>query len=67
MKPLTALLAGTGPLLATGVAWAQSGNMMNGSGWGMGSMEGYGGMWGPVLLVVVIVAVVALIMQRRRK
>ena len=60
MKTLIALVAGTGPLLASGVAWAQNGNMMNGSGWGMGSMDGYGGIWGPVLLVVAIVAVVAL-------
>jgi hypothetical protein len=67
MKTLIALVAGTGPLLATGVAWAQDRNMMNGSGWGMGSMDGYGGIWGPVLLVVAIVAVVALAMQRKRK
>jgi len=67
MKTLIALVAGTGPLLASGVAWAQNGNMMNGSGWGMGSMDGYGGIWGPVLLVVAIVAVVALVMQRKRK
>jgi len=64
---MKALIAGTGPLLATGVAWAQNGNMMNGSGWGMGSMDGYGGIWGPLLLIVAIVAVVALVMQRKRK
>ena len=67
MKTLITLVAGTGPLLATGVAWAQSGGMMNGSGWGMGSMDGYGGIWGPILLVVAIVAVVALVMQRKGK
>ena len=67
MKTLIALVAGTGPLLATGAAWAQSGGMMNGSGWSMGSMDGYGGIWGPVLLVVAIVAVVALVMQRKGK
>jgi hypothetical protein len=67
MKSLIALVAGTGPLLATGVAWAQSGGMMSGSNWGMGSMDGYGGIWGPVLLVVAIVAVVALVMQRKGK
>ena len=67
MKTLIALVAGTGPLLATGVAGAQSGGMMNGSGWGMGSMDGYGGIWGPILLVVAIVAVVAMVMQRKGK
>jgi len=67
MKILIALVAGTGPILATGVAWAQSGGMMNGGSWGMGSMDGYGGIWGPVLLVVAIVAVVALVMQRKGK
>jgi len=55
------------PLLATGVALAQNGNMMNGGGWGMGWMGGYGGIWGPILLVVVIVGVVALVMQRKGK
>ena len=67
MKTLIALVVGTVPLLATCVAFAQNGNMMNGGGWGMGSMDGYGGIWGPVLLVVAIVAVVALVMQRKGK
>jgi hypothetical protein len=67
MKTLIAVVSGMAPLLATGIAWAQSGGMMNGSGWGMGSMDGYGGIWGPVLLVVAIVAVVALVMQRKGK
>jgi hypothetical protein len=67
MKTLIALLVGTVPLLVTSVASAQNGNMMNGGGWGMGSMDGYGGIWGPVLLVVAIVAVVALVMQRKGK
>jgi hypothetical protein len=67
MKTLIALASGTGSILATSVAWAQSGGMMNGGGWGMGSMDGYGGIWGPVLLVVAIVAVVALVMQRKGK
>jgi hypothetical protein len=67
MKTLIALASGTGSLLATGVALAQSGGMMNGSGWGMGPMDGYGGIWGPILLVVAIVAVVAMVMQRKGK
>ena len=67
MKPLIAITIGTLSLLATSVALAQNANMMNGGGWGMGSMDGYGGIWGPVLLVVAIVAVVALVMQRKGK
>jgi uncharacterized membrane protein len=67
MKTLLALAVGTVPLLATGVALAQSGNMMNGGGWGMGWMGGYGGVWGPILLVVVVAVIVALVMQRKGK
>jgi uncharacterized membrane protein len=69
MKTLLAMAVGTVSLLATGIALAQNGNMMNGDGggWGMGWMGGYGGVWGPILLVVVIVVVVALVMQRRGK
>jgi uncharacterized membrane protein len=67
MKTFLAMAVGTVPLLATGVALAQSGNMMGGSGWGVGSMGGYGGIWGPLLLVAVVVGVVVLVMQRRGK
>ena len=67
MKTLLALAVGTVPFLATGVALAQNGNMMNGGGWGMGWMGGYGGIWGPILLVVVIAGIVALVMQRKGK
>lgn len=67
MKTLLAMAVGTVPLLATGFAWAQNGNMMNGGGWGMGWMGGYGGIWVPILLVVVVAGVVALIMQRKGK
>ena len=67
MKTLLAFAVGTVSLLATGIALAQSGTMMNGGGWGMGWMGGFGGVWGPILLVVVIVVVVALVMQRRGK
>jgi hypothetical protein len=67
MKTLLAMTVGAAPLLATGIALAQTGNMMDGSGWGMGWMGGYGGIWGPIMLVVVIAAVVALVMQRRGK
>lgn len=54
-------------LLATGVALAQSGNMMDGGGHGGGWGGGYGGIWGAVLLGAVVVAVVVLLMNRRRK
>jgi uncharacterized membrane protein len=67
MKTLLALAVGTVPLLAAGVALAQNGTMMNGNGWGMGWMGGYGGTWGPLLLVVVAVGIVVLVMQRKRK
>jgi hypothetical protein len=67
MKTLLASVVGTLPLFAAGVAMAQNGNMMNGDGWGMGWMGGYGGIWGPLLLVVVVAGVVALVMQRKGK
>jgi uncharacterized membrane protein len=67
MKTLLAMAVGTVALLATDVALAQNGNMMNGGGWGMGWMGGYGGVWGPILLVIVIVGAVVLIMQRKAK
>ena len=67
MKTLLAMAVSTVPLLATGVALAQNGNMMNGGGWGVGWMGGYGLIWGPILLVVVLAGVVALLMQRKGK
>ncbi len=67
MNTLLAMAVGTVPLFATGIAWAQTGNMMDGSGWGMGWMGGYGGIWGPIVLVAVIAGVVALVMQRKGK
>jgi uncharacterized membrane protein len=67
MKTLFAMAFGTVPLLASGVALGQNGNMMNGGGWGMGWMGGYGGMWGPLVLVVVVVGVVVLVMKRKGK
>ena len=67
MKTLLALAVGALPLLATGVALAQGGNMMNGGGWGMGWMGGYGGIGGLILLVVVAVGVAVLVMQRKGK
>jgi hypothetical protein len=65
MKTLLAIAIGTVPLLATGVAWAQNGTMMNGGMWGGGWMGGYGGIWGPILLVIVIAGVVAWVVKRK--
>ena len=67
MKTLLALIVGPVLLLSTTAALGQNGNMMNGGGWDMGWMGGYGGIWGPILLVVVLVGVVALVMQRKGK
>ena len=60
MKTLLAMVVGTVSLLATGVALAQNGNMMNGGTSGAGWMTGYGGygVGGPVLLIVVVALVV---------
>jgi len=67
MKTRFALIVGSVPLLASGVALAQSGNMMDGGMWGMGWMGGYGGVWGPILLVVVIVGIVVVVRQQKGK
>ena len=65
MKTLLAIAVGAVPLLATGVSLAQNGNMMNGGMWGSGWMGGYGGMWGPILLVIVIAGLVAWVVKRK--
>ncbi len=67
MKTRFALTVGSIPLLASSVALAQSGNMMDGGYWGMGWMGGYGGVWGPILLVVVIVGIVVLVQKKNGK
>lgn len=66
MKTLLAMAVGAVPLLATGVAMAQNGTMMNGGSWGVGWMGGYGGIWMPILLVVVV-GLVAWIVMRKNK
>jgi uncharacterized membrane protein len=67
MKNLFAPAVGVAALLATGVATAQGGSMMNGGGhWGGGWMGGYGGVWVPVLLVVVVGLVAWIVLQKRK-
>lgn len=64
MKSLTAIATGAVSALASGVAFAQNGNMMNGGGmWGGGWMGGY---WVPILLVVVVGVVVWAVLQKRK-
>ena len=67
MKNLRLLTVGATPLLTSGVALAQTGNMMGGDNSGFGWMGGYGGIWMPVLLIVVVVALVVLVIQRKGK
>jgi len=66
MNNLFAPAVGVAGALATGVAAAQSGSMMNGGHWGGGWMGGYGGFWMPVLLVVVVGFVAWIVMQKRK-
>lgn len=70
MKTFLALIVGAIALLTSGLALAQSGNMMNGgwgSGWmGGGWMGGYGGIW-TILLVLAVVGLVAWIFKRGGK
>lgn len=67
MKTLLAMAVGPVALLATGVALAQNGNMMNSGTWGTGWMGGYGGIWMPILLVIVVAGLVAWIVKRGGK
>jgi len=67
MKTLLALIVGTASLLTAAVVLAQNGNMMNGGGWDMGWMGGYGGIWSLLLVGVVVVGVVAMNKQRKGK
>ena len=67
MKYFLAIAVATVLLLATGVSFAQSGNMMNGGVWGGGWMDGYGGIWMPILMLVVVVALVVWIVKQQKK
>jgi len=67
MKSMIAIATGSVAALASGAAFAQSGNMMNGGGmWGVGWMGGYGGYWMPILLVVLVGVVIWAIVQKRK-
>ena len=66
MRNLLAIAVGTVLLLANGVSFAQSGNMMNGGTWGSGWMGGYGGIWMPILMIIVVVALVVWIVKQKK-
>ena len=67
MKNLLTIAVGMISLLLTGTAFAQSGNMMNGGMSGAGWMGGYGGAWGPILLLIVVIGLVVWVVQRKGK
>ena len=68
MKALSAIAVGTASLLASGVTYAQSGNMMNGGMGGDGWMGGYGGgIWVPILVVIVVIGLVAWVVKQNGK
>ena len=67
MKTISAFIVGAIALLTSGFALAQTGNMMNGGGWGAGWMGGYGGVWTPILLAVIVVGAIAWIVTRGGK
>jgi len=66
MQNFRAMAVGTVSLLAAGVSFAQSGNMMNSGTWGGGWMGGYGGAWMPILLVIVVVALVVWVIKQKK-
>ena len=69
MRKLHAMVVGATPLWVSSVALAQTGSMMDGYGGmsGSGWMGGYGGLWGPALLVVVVAAVVVWVVKQKGK
>lgn len=66
MKNVRAMAVGAVSLLASSVALAQNGNMMNGGSWGTGWMGGYGG-GSMILLLIVVVVLVAWVVKRGDK
>jgi hypothetical protein len=67
VKTFLAMVVGMVPLFATGVSLAQSGRMMDGNSWGVGWMDGYGGISLPIYLVLVAVGLVVWVVQRKGK
>ena len=63
MKSVATLAFGSVSALASSLASAQNGNMMNGGG---GWMSRYGGYWGPLLLIVVVGVVIWAVLQNRK-
>ena len=66
MNRVLDIATGSALVLASSVAAAQGGHMMNGGLWNGGWMGGYGGVWVPILLVVVVGLVAWIVMQRRK-
>jgi hypothetical protein len=64
MKTLPALTTAAAGLSTGAAAWAQHGNMMDGS-WFGGGMGGYSGPWIPVLLLVVAIALAVWVVKRK--
>jgi hypothetical protein len=67
MKSLLAIVVGMMSLMTNGTVLAQNGSMMNGGMSGAGWMGGYGGAWGPVLLLLVVIGLVVWVFQRKGK
>jgi uncharacterized membrane protein len=67
MKTLHWMAVGTVPLVAPGVSFAQTGNMMGGGMGGFGWMGGYGGIWVPILLVIVVAGLVVWVVKQKGK
>lgn len=66
MKAFLAPAAASLLLWVVSSASAQNGHMTNGGmGWG-NWMGGYGGLWGPIVLVVAVGLVAWIVMQRRK-
>lgn len=72
MKSLMSTWTGVAAFLSTTASSAQTGHMMNGGGMsgggsmGGGWMGGYGGYWGPILLVALIGVVIWAVLKRRK-
>lgn len=62
MKVLTIGAEGSLSTLNADVSIAESEHMMDGSGW----MGGYGGVWGPIVLVVIAALIGWAVLQRRK-